>query len=256
MPVSASNLRMKSTHGDDTILLRFSSLRRHRRRVKVNTFKASFTLDCLFCANKFYSDIRTVAKLNEANNNGYKGSEATTRNREREKKQSFRTGKFILKCCDERRTHQTKFRLTSIQFNYTVCVARFFFSLNFFSSSLIFSAFSASPLLLMRYGISHRSYREIENEVCVLRGRHQQLRRIRHFVRNEDVTEMIFHSELKSIEMFVCFICEQRHTQAHTPTPAQQSPFRNGDQYTSTYTALLVRWMLADFWIFFMDLSA
>lgn len=26
--------------------------------------KASFTLDCLFCANKFYSDIRTVAKLN------------------------------------------------------------------------------------------------------------------------------------------------------------------------------------------------
>lgn len=99
------------------------------------------------------------------------------RGRER-KKQTFRTGKFILKCCDERRTHRTKFRLTSIQFNYTVSVARFFF----FSSSLIFSTFSASPLLLMRYGISHRSYRaiEIENEVCVLHGRQQQLRRIRH----------------------------------------------------------------------------
>lgn len=34
-------------------------------REKVNINKASFTLDCLFCANKFYSDIRTVAKLND-----------------------------------------------------------------------------------------------------------------------------------------------------------------------------------------------
>lgn len=32
---------------------------------KVNIFEASFTLVCLYCANKFYSDIRTVAKLNE-----------------------------------------------------------------------------------------------------------------------------------------------------------------------------------------------
>lgn len=57
------------------------------------------------------------------------------------------------------------------------------------------------------------------------------------FVRNEDVTEMIFHSELKSIEIFVCFICERRHTQAHTPTPVRSSlPFEMGSIYINIHS--------------------
>lgn len=69
----------------------FSSLRRHRRRrrrVKVNTFKASFTLDCLFCANKFYSDIRTVAKLNEANEQQWLQGERSSDEKEEEREKN------------------------------------------------------------------------------------------------------------------------------------------------------------------------
>lgn len=134
------------------------------------------------------------------------------RHREKAKKKTtnFSDGKihFKMLCWTQ------KFRLTSIQFNYTVC-ALFFHVFPHFSLSLSppYAHPSSRPLthwlwlprirrrLCYWWDMAFRISHTISRVAGLCARHHRATTTTTTFVRNEDVTEMIFHSELKSIEI-------------------------------------------------------